>query len=279
MNTIVKLSTTHNWNLPTVCPVCGEPLELSSNHRQLTCTNDYCPSRSAGNIAKWCDKLKIKEMGLTTIEKIQELGYMKTVSAMYQEYRDASINDILVELLGKVWTNIKKEIDSHSSATVAQFISGYNISGVGEKQVQKIIDSTGYGLDDFLDPSRVYSDYMCDGIGEVIAMKLHEGINKLRDDMKLTAAYIAIIGNKVVVPGVGLKLSGMSFCFTGAMEYKRSVLQDMVEKNGGINFDTVKKGLTYLVMADPNSTSSKAVKARSLGINLITPEQFLEMIG
>ena len=74
------------------------------------------------------------------------------------------------------------------------------------------------------------------------------------------------------------KLSGKSFCFTGAMEYKRKDLQDMVTANGGTNLDSVTKTLTYLVMQDKNSTSGKAKKARELGIILISPEEFLEMV-
>ena len=63
------------------------------------------------------------------------------------------------------------------------------------------------------------------------------------------------------------------------MEYKRKDLQAMVTAQGGTNLDSVTKNLTYLVTSDPNSTSGKAKKARELGIDLISPEQFLEMVN
>ena len=65
--------------------------------------------------------------------------------------------------------------------------------------------------------------------------------------------------------------------FTGAMDYKRSDLEKMVTDNGGA-VSSVKKGLTFLVQADPSSKSSKSVKAKSLGIAIISPEEFLEMV-
>lgn len=65
--------------------------------------------------------------------------------------------------------------------------------------------------------------------------------------------------------------------FTGAMDYKRSDLEKMVVDNGG-TVSSVKKRLTFLVQADPSSTSSKSVKAKSLGISIISPEEFLEMV-
>ena len=64
-------------------------------------------------------------------------------------------------------------------------------------------------------------------------------------------------------------LEGRSVCFTGAQPRKRNELEKMVEENGGTVFDRVTKGLTYLVMADPGSGSSKARKAREYGTECI----------
>ena len=74
------------------------------------------------------------------------------------------------------------------------------------------------------------------------------------------------------------KLNGMSFCFTGAGCKPRKELQMLVEENGGIVKSGVAKGLSYLVSDDKDSTSSKMVKAKSLGITLISSSEFLEMI-
>lgn len=64
-------------------------------------------------------------------------------------------------------------------------------------------------------------------------------------------------------------LAGKSVCFTGAQPKKRSILEKMIADNGGEVRDSVTKGLTYLVMADPASNSSKAKKARELGTECI----------
>jgi DNA ligase (NAD+) len=74
-------------------------------------------------------------------------------------------------------------------------------------------------------------------------------------------------------------LSGLSFCFTGAANKPRKELLQIVEDNGGTPYDSVDKTLSYLVIADLNSTSSKAVKARKLGVKMITEDQFLRMVG
>lgn len=276
MSTLQKLATQHNWNLPTVCPVCGSALELSPNHMHLTCTNEFCSSRASGTIAKWCSINGIKELGLTTIEKIQEHGFFSSIGSMYAQLDAPSeCRTVMSSELGKNWINIIREIDAHREMTLAKFIAGYNIAGIGEKQVQKVIDF--YSIKDF--NGLFWSDssqrFVCDGIGAVLSQKLSKGLEVNKADMLETIKHIRLI-KPIIAAG---KLSGKSFCFTGAMEYKRKDLQDMVTAQGGTNLDSVTKNLTYLVIADPNSTSGKAKKARDLGITLISPEQFLEMVN
>ena len=276
MSTLQELASLHNWNLPTACPVCGSALELSPNHMHLTCTNEFCPSRASGTIAKWCAVNGIKELGLTTIEKIQERGFFSSIGNMYgQVDSDSECRAVMGSELGKNWVNIIREIDSHREMTLAKFVAGYNIAGIGEKQVQKVIDSCS--VKDFGwffqsdDPLR----FVCDGIGEVLSQELSKGLEANKADMEETVKHVRIVKPETV----GDKFSGKSFCFTGAMEYKRKDLQAMVTAHGGTNLDSVTKNLAYLVIADPNSTSGKAKKARELGITLISPEQFLEMVN
>ena len=275
MSTLATLAKNHDWNLPTVCPVCGSTLTLSENHVHLSCTNEFCPSRASGTIAKWCSVLGIKELGLTTIEKIQGHGFFASIGSMYAQLDDQSkCHTVMQSELGKNWINIIREVDAHREMSLAQFIAGYNITGIGEKQVQKVIDF--YSIKEF--GGFFWSDssqrFVCDGIGSVLSQKLSKGLEVNKADMLETIKHIRLI-KPAKAAG---KLSGKSFCFTGAMEYKRKDLQDMVTANGGTNLDSVTKTLTYLVMQDKNSTSSKAKKARELGITLISPEEFLEMV-
>lgn len=275
MSTLQQLATQHNWNLPVVCPVCGSALDLSPNHMHLTCNNEFCSSRASGTIAKWCSVIGIKELGLTTIEKIQEHGFFSSIGKAYQELDDTAIDAYMIPLLGKNWSNIRKEFGAHREMSLAKFIAGYNIAGIGEKQVQKVIDF--YSIKEF--EGFFWSDssqrFVCDGIGSVLSQKLSKGLEVNKADMEETIKHIRIIKQELATGS----LTGKSFCFTGAMEYKRKDLQDMVTAQGGTNLDSVTKNLTYLVIADPNSTSGKAKKARELGITLISPEQFLEMVN
>jgi DNA ligase (NAD+) len=71
----------------------------------------------------------------------------------------------------------------------------------------------------------------------------------------------------------------MTFCFTGASSRPRAELVRFVESRGGRVLSSVTKELNYLVMADPESGSSKAVKARKLGTKVIGEEDLMRLGG
>lgn len=279
MSTLKQLSEIHNWNLPTVCPVCGSLLDLSPNHMHLTCTNEFCSSRMSGTIAKWCSVHGIKELGLTTIEKIQERGFCSSISAMYVQIDNpgSECHRIIGSELGKNWLNIVNEINTHREMSLAKFIAGYNIPGIGEKQVQKVIDF--YSVKDF--NGLFWSDsaqrFVCDGIGSVLSQKLSKGLEVNKADMEETIKHIRLIKQEIVSTAL---LAGMSFCFTGKCDAigNRSICEKLVIENGGI-ISSVKKGLTYLVTDDINSGSNKNKKAKELGIKTITSFAFKKMLN
>ena len=273
---LIELSKAYKWNIPTKCPICGSELNLSENHKKLSCTNDYCKSRYSGRITKWTSVLGIKEFGGATIDKFLEAGIIDTISSLYKiDYSKVSSMEGFGEKSAK---NLKKEIDSHKEMTLAQFIGGYNIDSIGEKVVQKIIEAKKLkNISDFYNV-KTHFGFVCDGVGELTAWKLWEGLGNLEKDIEETLKFVNIIEEEKAEISENL-LNGKSFCFTGAMEHKRKDLEMMVLNFGGVVHDGIKKNpLTdYLVIADPNSTSSKAVAARKLGVNLISEDDFLEM--
>lgn len=278
MNAIQTLAKLHNWNVPTVCPICGGELELSENHCQLKCVNDFCQSKTAGRINKWTGTLDVKEFGLRTINLLIDNGVVDSISSLYT----MDLNKIAkIEGMGKRSAEkMKKELDAHKEITLAKFIAGYNIEGVGEKVIENIIKFYNFKtLNDFFG-STSSQRFVCDGVGDVISTKLAEGLKALKSDMEKTLQFVTIksAAPKKVVAGGG-SLGGKSFCFTGAASRPRKELWELVEKNGGVIHESMKKDTDVLVLADVNSTSSKAVKARKQGTTLMTEEDFVKLCG
>ncbi len=110
-----------------------------------------------------------------------------------------------------------------------------------------------------------------DGIGLIKAKAIYNSIQEKYTEITKLAQFV------VFEEKTG-RLMGKSFCITGKMEHPRKELEAMIIDAGGEVKKSVGKGLSYLVIADPDSTSSKAQKARKLGTKCISEAQFLEMI-
>lgn len=275
-NDVIKIAAAHNWNMPTVCPLCGTKLVLNENHTRLYCPNNGCKTYSISRFTKWTSVMDIKEIGKATIELISDNGF-----EIPDLYKNEKLYEFLLSQEGfgeKSVEKIKKNVNAHKEMTLAQFIAGFNIEDVGQKVIQKAIDVTGSKtIEDLLNASK--SSFLTEGISEITAGKIFEGLQSLKDMMLETAKYVTIIegGNEKVSGSV---LAGMSFCFTGKAEAigSRSLCESLVIENGGSVASSVKKGLTYLVTDDTKSGSSKNKKAKELGISVITSFEFKEMI-
>lgn len=67
------------------------------------------------------------------------------------------------------------------------------------------------------------------------------------------------------------------FCFTGKAPKTRVEMTDIALKAGASVTKQITWATTILVIANANSQSSKAVKARSRSLAIISPEQFFEL--
>lgn len=70
---------------------------------------------------------------------------------------------------------------------------------------------------------------------------------------------------------------GLTFCFTGKCPLPRDKMITIATRAGAYVTKSVTNQTDILVIADPNSQSAKARKARQLGLDLISPEEFLQM--
>ena len=112
------------------------------------------------------------------------------------------------------------------------------------------------------------------GVGPTKAKSLAEG---LKHNQQLIERLLA---NGVKIKEIKMgKLTGKSFCFTGALSIKRAEAEQMVLDEGGEVKSGITRNLGFLVIADIASTSSKAEKARSLGTKLISEDEFMAMLA
>jgi DNA ligase (NAD+) len=130
-----------------------------------------------------------------------------------------------------------------------------------------------------------------DGIGDVKAAVIFTELHALTSDADpdkgweestLTALAEAGVnmgqdGDDAPAAAGDLPLSGMTVVVSGAVPgYTRTTVAELIESKGGKASSSV-SATTSLLVADP-STSSKYVKAQQLGVRIVTPSEFLEML-
>jgi DNA ligase (NAD+) len=147
------------------------------------------------------------------------------------------------------------------------FLGALSIPMIGQSTIKAIINA---GCDDL---TKFGQFEQVPGVGPTKAKSLADGL------VANQQLILSILDNgvQIKVRAVG-SLTGKSVCFTGSMQNKRPVLEKMAADAGADVKGSVGKGLTYLVIADPNSTSSKAVTARKFGTTLISEDAFLDLV-
>ena len=176
----------------------------------------------------------------------------------------------------KVLNNLNK---ASENITIPKFIAGFDLDGVGRRTIQKIVDAGFYTLEKIRGAS-IEDLAQVELIGDIKAEMIHNGVNNAWQQMKdvLKSPKVSLIELKSAETISG-GLSGMSFCFTGKLEtMTRNEAGEKVKKLGAIVKSGVSKGLTYLVTNTPNSNSSKNVKARKIGTQVIDEMEFLKII-
>ncbi|MCS7159253.1 MAG: BRCT domain-containing protein [Gemmatales bacterium] len=122
---------------------------------------------------------------------------------------------------------------------------------------------------------------------ELVARLLGQDARNLDEILHEAAAKIARAPGPTTPPQVPAdSLTGKRVCFTGELRCRyhgelitRELAEELATKAGLIVMDSVTKKLDLLVVADPNSQSAKAKKARQYGIRIMHESVFWKAIG
>ena len=206
----------------------------------------------------------IDHFGEALLETLEDRGLVRMIEHIYR----ISEEDIAVCVGEKVAKKVMANINKTRTLPLEKLISGMGITGLSTKTAIDLVNNFGdiekilkISVDD-LKKVRGYSD--------ISATEIVGGLQKFEEEIRSLLRFIQIEEKKVG------KLSGSSFCFTGAMEKPRSFYQGLVVDNGGTNDFSVTKTTTYLV-CNSDQGSSKTEKAKKQGTKIITEEQFLGM--
>lgn len=256
---------------PASCSSCGTA--LADEGTRLYCPNALCPKRIHHRLEKWISVLDIRDFGTGLIRRLFDSSRVRSIPDLYTlTEEELSSLDRMGELSA---AKVLKSLRSRPEVSLPAFIAGFDIEGIGEAMVEKLVEA---GLDtiDKLFSASAEDFSRVRQFGPIMAKDFFEGLASVRLEMERLLESGAV---RILPPLAGGILSGLSFCFTGELSsMKRPQAEQKVKDLGGIIKTSVVKGLSYLVTNDPSSGSSKNRKAESLGIPVIGEKEFLALL-
>jgi DNA ligase (NAD+) len=270
------------YQIPTTCPECGSAAKEEGAY--LMCTNDSCSGLGTGNLERWINVLNIDSIGPKLIQVLYEKGIVKEPADFYNLTAEQVSG---LERMGeRSAAKIVKNLRDKMEITLPEFIAGLNMPQFSTSTAEALMEA---GYDGIVKIFNAQESELTQikGIEIKTAQQILKGIRSKAAIIKNLFDAGIKIKQPEKIELSSEKLIGSSFCFTGKIEainpktqknYTRDDMHKLVVENGGKVEESVRKGLSYLVMADPNSTKNKAQDARRLGINILGEADFFKMV-
>jgi DNA ligase (NAD+) len=255
---------------PSRCPVCSS--ETARDGEYVVCQNvAECPAQVTGRLKQWIAEQGVLEWGEALLQKLVDQGLVRGVADLYK----VSQADIagLDRMAQKSAENAYKALWASSPMTLENLLGGLSIPLCATSTIT-LITSAGYDSLDKIGAATVEQLQAIPGVGPKRAQALSHWFRQHG-----ASAYAVLAAGVLLKSRSAGPLSGKSVCFTGKSERKRAELEKLASDAGALVKSSVGKGLTYLVLADPDSTSSKAVAARENGTTCISEASFVAMCG
>jgi len=260
---------------PKMCPICDASVEKNGAH--VFCINPTCHGKSFGRIMNWIKKRNILNLGSEIVKAIGVNSIRDLYIIITNEFYLANIQ-IGNGRLGESRANkIITELEKSRTVTLWEFLGCIGIKSIGRTLAKQIVVNLKIKtLKDIfaLTPNDIQK---LEGFAQQRAEDFCHWLSKhwseiieLEKEMTFEKGEIAAMNNS---------LNGEVIVFTGKAPIPRNEMAEMAARAGATVSGSVTSKTTILVIADPNSMSSKAVKARESGVKLISPENFLEIIN
>ena len=277
-----NLTKSNTEKIPKICPACGRDTTIKKDNESkvLLCTNPDCQIKHIKQYALMAsrDALNIDGLSESTLEKFLSKGFIKSDSDLFRldKFKDEIIN---MEGFGKrSYEKLIAALDEAKNTTVSRFLYSLGIAGIGSANAKMIAKYFDNDIDRIISASK--DDLRkIEGIGEVLAGSI-EDFFKSEKNIENVESLRKILKFETEESGGGDKFAGKVFVIPGSLTHfsNRNEMKELIEKNGGKVSGSVSSKTNFLINNDTGSNSSKNKKAKELGVEIISEEDFLKLL-
>ena len=263
------------FTLPSVCPACGAPVVRDPDGAALRCTSPECPAQRLRNVAHFASReaMDIEGLGISVCESLINAGLVKNPADLY--YLRAEDIAALDRLGDKSAAKLIAAIDRSREAGLARLLCAFGIRQVGQK-AGKVLASHYADLDALMAATAEELTLVPD-IGAITASFLTEWFKKPQSQHQIRLLREAGVDFRSHEEKKDERFAGLTFVLTGALSrFTRDEASALIESFGGKSSSSVSKKTSYVVAGE--NAGSKLTRARSLGIPVLSEDEFADML-
>lgn len=263
------------FSFPEYCPVCNTKLVESDDEAAIRCPNIDCPAQLVRSIEHFASRnaMNIEGLGKAMVKALFDSKKIASVADLY-ELRAIDLLP-LEKVAEKSASNLIDAIENSKQNEADKLLFGLGIKGIGQKAATLLCQRFG-GIKEIMNATK--EEIMSiEGFGEVMTNSIYESLHE---------EHLVAIINRLEAYGVNLnytkkaadtRFQGMTFVLTGTLtKYTRNEASEIIENLGGKTSSSVSKKTSYVLAGE--EAGSKLTKAQSLGVTVISEDEFEEMI-
>ena len=275
-----SIDKSNNFTIPEKCPICGGETKIvkENDSEVLICMNDDCQGKLLGKLVHAVSRnaLDIDGLSEATLEKFISLGWLDSIKSIYHlsDYKGKMYS---LEGFGKKSVDkLLESIEKSRETTLDRFVYSLSIPMIGKSASKDIAEFFEYDLIKFFEKT-----YSVNCLGNIAYENYKKYCrNHYEEILDLSSEFNFKTQDKSLTNKTNI-LQDKTFVITGLLEKysNRDELKSVIESNGGKVSGSVSARTFALINNDIESSSSKNKKAKSLGIQIINEEQFMQLLN
>ena len=267
--------TEKEFVMPTHCPVCGAETVREEGESAVRCTGIECPAKLYRNLVHFVSReaMNIDGLGENIIGILLEKKMISNIADIYDlEFEDLAS----LKKNGKKFAqNLIDSINISKQNDLYRLITALGIRHVGVKAA-KVLAKTYENMDNLANAS-IEDLSQVDEVGPIVANSINEFFSQEQTkDLLKRLKDAGVNMERQKEENEDDRFAGKTFVLTGSLEkYSREEASNIIEKFGGKTSSSVSKKTTYLLAGE--DAGSKLTKAQSLGVQIISENEFEEM--
>ena len=276
---VIKEKRTGNetkFEIPRICPVCGATAVREEGESAVRCTGVECPAKLYRNLVHFVSReaMNIDGLGENIIGQLLDNKLIENIADIYTlKFEDIAS----LKKNGKKFAqNLIDSINKSKENDLYRLITALGIRHVGVKAAKTL--ARRYKNIDNLANASFESLSMIEDIGPIVANSIREFFMEEQTlDLIKRLKESGVNTQAIEDENADNRFEGKTFVLTGTLEkYTREEASNIIEKFGGKTSSSVSKKTAFVLAGE--EAGSKLTKAQNLGVNIISEDEFAEMI-